>query len=224
MVTTEIELTFLIADLSGYTALTEAHGNVHAAHAVTRYAEITHTVLQPGARFVERVGDEVVIAAEDAASAVRTAVALRQAVEQEPLFPTLRCGIHAGCIVEHGGRYFGSALNLAARVATHAQAGQILCTERAMVLAAGLGDIAYQPLGLVRFKNIVDLIAVYEVVVGRQSRESTVIDPVCRMQVRQAAAPAQRSFGGATYHFCSRECARAFAQQPEHYVGIAGSG
>lgn len=53
----EVEVVFLMADLSGYTALTEVHGNIQAAGAVTRYAEIAHAPLQPGARLVERVGD-----------------------------------------------------------------------------------------------------------------------------------------------------------------------
>lgn len=52
----EIEVVILIADLCGYTALTEAHGNVQAANAVTRYAEIARAALAPGVRLVERVG------------------------------------------------------------------------------------------------------------------------------------------------------------------------
>jgi class 3 adenylate cyclase len=38
--TKEIHGVFLIADLSGYTALTEAHGNISAAQIVKRYVEI----------------------------------------------------------------------------------------------------------------------------------------------------------------------------------------
>jgi len=219
MATKEVEGVFLIADLCGYTALTEAHGNIRAAQAVTRYTEIAQTVLQPGARLVERVGDEVLIGAPDATSVVRTAIALRAAVENEPLFPTLRSGIHAGNVVEQGASYFGSALNLAARVAAHARASQILCTERVTTLAADLDGVAYRPLGLVRFKNVVDPVAVFEVIAGRESRESAVIDPVCRMQVWPDTAPARLPFEGKTYHFCSLECAKAFAERPEHYAG-----
>jgi len=36
----EIEVILLVADLSGYTALTEAHGNISAAKVVNRYTEI----------------------------------------------------------------------------------------------------------------------------------------------------------------------------------------
>lgn len=214
----EVEVVILIADLCGYTALTEAHGNVQAANAVTRYAEIARAALAPGVRLVERVGDEVVIAAADAASAVRTAIALHDAIEREPLFPTLRSGIHAGSAVLQGDSYFGSALNLAARVAAHARAGQILCTEPVTILAAGLAGVVYQPLGSVRFKNIVDPIPVFELIAGRHSSESTLIDPVCRMQVRPEGAPARLPFGGRTYYFCSFECARAFAARPEQYT------
>lgn len=223
MVTKEIEVVFLIADLSGYTALTEVHGNIQAAGAVMRYAEIAQAVLQPGARLVERVGDEVVIAAQEAAAAVRTGIELRKAIEQEPLFPTVRCGIHAGSVVERGGQYFGGALNLTARVASHARAGQILCTERVRALAPALDAVEYQPLGDVRFKNIVDPVPVFEVVVGRRSGEAVAIDPVCRMQVRMETAPARLPFDGRTYYFCSFDCARAFAERPERYAVPAPS-
>ncbi len=224
MTATEVEAVFLIADLCGYTALTEVHGNIHAAGAVTRYTEIAQASLQPGARLVERVGDEVLIVTHDATSAVRTAVTLRDGVEREPLFPTLRSGIHIGTVVQQGESYFGSALNLTSRVAAHARAGQILCTEPVTALATGLDDIAYQPLGAVRFKNIVDPVHVFEVVIGRQSSESIAIDPVCRMQVRPDAAPARLPYGGTTYYFCSFDCARAFAERPDHYAAPNRSG
>jgi adenylate cyclase len=222
VVTKEMDLAFLIADLSGYTALTEAHGDRHAAQAVTRYGQIVQTVLPAGARLVNRVGDEVFIAAPDAATAVRSAVALHAAIEDEPLFPTLRSGIHAGSAIEQGDSYFGGAVNLTARVAGHARGGQILCTERVTRLARDLENIHYQPLGLVRFKNVADPVAVFAILAGRRSNGTTV-DPVCRMQVRPETAPARLPFDGSTYYFCSFDCARAFAQRPEHYALGAGS-
>ncbi|MFI5396009.1 MAG: YHS domain-containing protein [Candidatus Binatia bacterium] len=214
----EVEIVFIIADLCGYSALTEAHGSLGAATAAMRYAEIAHSVLQPGTRFVERVGDEVLIAAEDASAAVRTALALRQAVEREPLFPTLRTGLHAGSVVEQAGSYFGSALNITARVAAHARGGQILCTDRVRTSASSCGSIAYEALGPVTFKNIVNPALLFEVVSSRHSAESAVLDPVCRMQVRPGTAPARLPYAGATYHFCSFDCAKTFAEHPDRYV------
>lgn len=219
----EIELVILIADLCGYTALTEAHGNVHAAQAIARYAQIALATLEPGARLVERVGDEVLIAAEQAAPAVRTALALRAAIEHEPLFPTLRCGLHAGTVAEDSGNYFGSALNLTARVAGYARGGQILCTAPITLLASGLPGVEYQPLGSVRFKNIVELTSVFEVAVAGHSRERSVVDPVCRMHVDAETAPARLPFGATTYYFCSFECAKTFVERPGEYASAPAS-
>lgn len=213
-----IDMVFLIADLSGYTALTEVHGAVHAADVVTRYVEIAGEILQPGASLVERVGDELLIVAGEPASAVRTAILLRDAMEKEPLFPTVRAGIHAGSALERDGKYFGTALNLTARVAGYARAGQILCTER-VATSAGLGNVEYRALGPVRFKNIVEPVRVFQVLAERQSGEASVVDPVCRMQVRSETAPARLPFGDQTYYFCSFDCAKAFAERPDLYAG-----
>ncbi len=213
----ETEVVFIIADLCGYSALTEAHGSLGAAKTATRYVEITHAVLLPGTRFVERVGDEVLIAADEAPPAVRTAIALRDAVEREPLFPSVRTGVHAGRVVEHHGSFFGSALNVTARVAAHARSSQIFCTERVRALAPALDEIAYKSIGAVAFKNILDPVSLFEVVSGHERVENAAVDPVCRMQVQPETAPARLPYSGRMYYFCSFDCAKIFAEQPERY-------
>ena len=42
-----VEVTFLMADLSGFTALTEAPGDTHAMDVVTRFMEIVEASLRP---------------------------------------------------------------------------------------------------------------------------------------------------------------------------------
>jgi len=217
----EADLAFLIADLAGYTALTEAMGDLGAAKVIARYVEIAREALQPGTRLVERVGDELLVVGEDVASIVRTATCLRQAVECEPLFPAVRAGMHAGGVLEHDGKYLGAVVNLTARVAAHAAAGQILCTEPVVRRAERLPEIEYRKIGPVRFRNIADPVRVFEVMTGRQCGERTVVDPVCRMQVTPETAPARLPYGEATYFFCSFSCAQAFAQRPNSYVGPA---
>lgn len=214
----EIELALLIADLSGYTALTEAHGNMSAAKAVTRYLEIVHEVLHPSARLVERVGDEVLIVAEDPANLVQTGINLRDTIELEPLFPTMHAGIHTGSLLEKKGHYFGKALNLASRVAAHARGNQVLCTEQVVTLASGMEDLEYRALGLTRFKHILDPVAIFEVITGHQNMETNFIDPVCRMQVKEDTAPARLPFGEKTYYFCSFDCVKMFVNNPEPYL------
>jgi len=211
----EFDVVFVFADLSGYTALTEAHGNVHAAHVVSRYVELAESVLTGGARLFERVGDEVVIVAPDARAAIRTAVGLRDAIAREPLFPMVRAGMHAGAVVEHAGRYVGAALNLASRVAGQAIPGQILCTERVVRLAGDVPGIAYKDLGNIRLKNVRHPVSLFEVVATATDAAATIVDPVCRMQIVPGAAVAEATIGGRRYLFCSIECRDVFLADAE---------
>ena len=61
-----IERVFLLADLAGYTALTETHGGLEAARVVGRYVELAERALAPAASIVERVGDRLLIVGEQA--------------------------------------------------------------------------------------------------------------------------------------------------------------
>jgi class 3 adenylate cyclase/YHS domain-containing protein len=215
----ETERVFLIADLAGYTALTEAHGSLEAARVVRRYAELTMAVLEPGLELVEQLGDQVLIVGADPGRALLTAVRLREVVEAEPLFPTIRAGLDAGpCHVE-GRRYFAAALNVAARVAAYARPGQVLCTERVARSARDVPGLALQALGAVRFKNVPVPVPVVAVRGNGGTEQSDAVDPVCQMRVSPETAPARLPYGGQTYPFCSFECAKRFAESPEAYIG-----
>jgi adenylate cyclase len=207
----EVDVTFLIADLAGFTALTEIHGSRYAAGLITRYMEIVRDVLPSGTRLTERVGDAVLLVAPHGADAVRTAVALRDASEREPLFPLLRVGVHGGPVVELGGSYFGTPLNLTARLAAHALPGQILCTE-SVAASCRLETVEFRSVGAVTLKNILRPVALFEVVTAGR-RVDDPIDPVCRMRVDPAAAAAQLAHAGRAYYFCSPACARIFAAE-----------
>jgi adenylate cyclase len=213
----EVEPAFLIADLSGYTALTAAHGNAEAAKVVTRYVEIARDTLVPDARLVERVGDELLIVADRPVSAILTAVRLCEAVEAEPLFPAVRIGLHVGPVLEQDGQYFGAGLNVAARVAAHARPGQILGTEKIAEEARGMPGVECRPLGVVRFKNVPAPLAVFELAAGRP-RNGLTVDPVCRMKVDEESAPGRLVWRGRVHRFCSLDCARSFLERPDDYT------
>jgi class 3 adenylate cyclase len=214
---TEIHRVFLIADLSGYTALTEAHGNISAAQIVKRYIEIVQECLYKDAQIVETVGDEVLIVGNDAATIIQLALNLRDKVEKEPNFPSVHIGIHAGSVLQQEGQYFGSAINIASRVAAHARADQILCTNSVIEVLRKMTTIKYRALGKVFFKNVIDPIVLFEIANDRLDKD-TVTDLVCRMRVKPDTAPARIPYNGQTYFFCSFECARAFVSRPDRYI------
>jgi len=209
---------FVIADLAGYTALTEAHGGDGAATTVARYRDLAERALADGARIVEQVGDELLIVAADARAAMMSAVRIRTAVDEEPRFPGVRVGIADGDVVERAGRYFGPALNLTARLAARAGADEIFCTATVAEACRDLDGVAFRGLGALRFKNVSAPVEVFAVVAERANGRGTAVDPVCRMHLEPEAAPARLPFGDATHYFCSLDCARAFAASPESYL------
>jgi adenylate cyclase len=221
----EVDLALLMADLCGYTALTETHGALTASETVLRFVDLARSCLEPGVTIVDSIGDAVFCSGEDTLAVVRTALRLRDAIEREPEFPRASMGIHRGPIVEREGRLFGAPINLTARLAAHAVGGQLLCTEsiaRTMGAAAG---VECRPLGARHFKNVTQSVTLFELVPVSEGRVTTLTDPVCRMQVTVDSAAAAILHDGVTYRFCSAECARLFSETPALYVdGTAPDG
>ncbi len=212
------ETVFLIADLAGYTALTEVHGDMSAAKIVKRYVEIVNDNIFPRTKLVERVGDEVLIVSNDVSSIVQTAVNLRDTVEKEQKFPCIHAGIHIGNALEKDEHYYGKALNLTARVAAYARGGEILCTDKVVLLANDFDDIKYRSLGFIEFKHITEPVAVSEIIVGGRVGECKIFDPVCHMHVQPDTAIAQLRVDERVYYFCSLDCAKTFSNNPKRYL------
>jgi adenylate cyclase len=211
-------LVFVIVDLAGYTALTEAHGGDGAATTVARYRDLAERALADCARIVEQVGDELLIVAAEAQAAMMTAIDIRAAVDAEPRFPSVRIGVADGPVVERDGRYFGPALNLTARLAARARPDEILCTATVAGACRELPGVAFRELGALRFKNVPVPVIVFTIIAEPALRAGTALDPVCRMHVEPATAPATLLVGGTTHYFCSAACARSFAASPESYL------
>lgn len=157
-----VHRTFLFADLSGFTALAEAEGDVAAARVAARFQWAARRSLRGDTVLVKTLGDGVMFAADEPAAAVATALALRQVVEAEPELPGVSAGLHRGEAVEVDGDYYGSAVNRAARLAAEASGGHLLCTEE--VARDVAGEVRTLPLGLARLKGTRDPVVLYELV------------------------------------------------------------
>ncbi len=154
--------TFLFADISGYSRLTEQHGDEAAAEMAISFAEgVACLAAAHGAELVKTSGDAVMVRGEVAAQVVRLGVAL----VTEPFWgtgrPPIHAGIHTGPAVTRGGDWWGGAVNVASRVADAAGAGQLLITEASRMAAGRRLPIRLQSLGPLRFKNISNPVRVY---------------------------------------------------------------
>jgi class 3 adenylate cyclase len=109
--------TFLFADLSGFTALTEAHGDEQAADLVGGFCVTVRRLLaEHQAHEVKAIGDALMLRAGDAAAAIRLGLCIVHDVGAQHGFPLVRVGMHTGQAVERAGNWFGATVNLAARV------------------------------------------------------------------------------------------------------------
>lgn len=214
----EQQAVILFADLSGFTALTETHGDYDAAQIAERFYALAQAALTDDARLVKTIGDAVMIVASQPSSAVVTALRLLASVQVEPGFPAVRAGLHLGPCLERSGDYFGATVNIAARVTAYARSGQILCTEPVAEAVRHASIATLQPAGIERFKNVSYLITLFEIHDPHRATGAEEFDPVCRMRLDPASAPARLPYGDRLYHFCSFNCAQKFAQAPDTYI------
>jgi adenylate cyclase len=136
------------ADLAGYTRLTEEQGEETALDVVERFVEDVENTLPDDARIVKTIGDAVMVVGSDASALADWAVGFQVL---HPHRPRPRIGLHAGLALYRDGDYFGSAINLASRVAARAAGGEVLVTKP-IVDAAGR-HLDFERIGEVRLKG-----------------------------------------------------------------------
>ena len=148
-------------DLAGYTRLTEERGDQAAAELAGNVAVLVErTALAHRGTPVKWLGDGVMLYFPDPAQAVAAAL---EAVGRLPAagLPPAHVGVAAGPVVVQGGDYFGRTVNLAARLAARAQAGQVLATVPVAEAAAADG-VAWTELGDLQLKGFADPVRVLE--------------------------------------------------------------
>jgi adenylate cyclase len=139
-------------DLTGYTRLTEQRGDAAAAALTETLAVLAdRSAREHGGVPVKWLGDGVMVHYQEPAGAVVSALEL---VEQLPAagLPPAHVGVAAGPVVAQGGDYFGRTVNLAARIAAHAGAGQVLVSQR-VAEAAQPGGVVFTDAGEVELKG-----------------------------------------------------------------------
>ncbi len=148
-------------DVTGYSRLTEERGDASAADIAGRIARLVQRVsADHGGRTVKWLGDGLMVYHPDATGAVEAALDLQDAIASVGL-PPAHVGIHAGPVMFQEGDYFGRTVNLAARIAGHASGGQILASEAVIAAVPENADVAFEPIGPVALKGLMEPLALY---------------------------------------------------------------
>jgi adenylate cyclase len=210
--------TFVFADLAGFTALTEAHGDEEAVKLVEEFAEAVEAEL-PAVRgeHVKTIGDALMLRIPDPGDAVLVGLRIAHDVMTEHGAPAVRVGLHHGRAVERSGDYFGASVNLAARVSALASGGEVLLTGETAALAPDLEGVLYESRGRQTLRNVAEPIEIFAALrVGQGDRLP--VDPVCRMVVDPDRAAGRLVYEESAYFFCSLTCAGEFARHPERFT------
>jgi adenylate cyclase len=142
LVSGDTEATFLFADIAGFTALTEAHGDEQAVQLVEEFASAVQAELpRVGGEYVKAVGDALMLRVPDPGDAVRLGLWITRSAMGGHQAPSVRVGGNHGSAVERGGDYFGSTINVAARVSALAAGGEVLVTGQTAALAPDLEGV-----------------------------------------------------------------------------------
>lgn len=213
-------LAVLFADVSDSTRLYEAIGDTAAFGNVREVIGLLKAVTETyGGRVVKTIGDGLMCAFPDADAAANAAGEMqRQIAERPPLKSgkslTIRVGFHFGPVIQDGEDVFGDSVNVAARMAGLALAGQAITTsDTVSALSSSLRDSIRQ-INALPVKGKSEEIEVHELM-WQASVDRTVIPG--RMQ----DAPVSKPSGGPKMKLAYR--GREIVARDTVYLGRDGS-
>ena len=160
-------LTFLIADVRGYTTYTQSRGDEAAARLAAAFAGIAREGVEDhDGEVIELRGDEALAVFRSAREALRAAVDLQvtfaDEVQLDSSIPLLvGIGLDAGEAVPVDGGYRGGALNLAARLCSQAKAGEVLVSQGVVHLARAVDGVRLHEHGEVDLKGLAEPVRVF---------------------------------------------------------------
>jgi adenylate cyclase len=148
-------------DLTGYTQLTEERGDQVAARVAGRLASLVNDISRSrGGRPVRWLGDGGMFHFRESRTAVLAGLDM---VERAPAadLPPAHVGIHTGPVISQDGDVYGRTVNLAARIAAYARAGQVVVSEET-AHRSGDHQLRLEPLGAVDLKGVAEPLPLYE--------------------------------------------------------------
>ncbi len=200
----KISLAVLFADVSDSTRLYEAIGDTAAFGNVREVIGLLKGVTEAfNGRVVKTIGDGLMCAFPDGDAAASAAGEMQRQIAQLPPLGsgkklTIRVGFHFGPVIQDGEDVFGDSVNVAARMAGLALAGQVITTSDTVVmLSSSLRDTLRQ-INALPVKGKAEEIEVHELM-WQASVDRTVIPG------RTAPSPVSRPVSGPSLKLVYRE-------------------
>lgn len=159
----------LAADIVSYSRLLSADEPGTLSRVRALRLEIIEPIAQShGGRIFKTTGDGFLAAYASAVQAVRSAIAIQEAVRHRGDGLRLRIGVHQGEVVSEGDDFLGEGVVIASRLESLADPGGICISGRVREDTAGKLAIDVEDLGMPALKNIAQPIPVFRVRVDEQ--------------------------------------------------------
>jgi adenylate cyclase len=140
-------------DISGYTRLTQELGDDASADVASTLARLVQrSSVQHGGKPIKWLGDGVMFYFDRPGPGVHAALEMVQTLPAAGL-PPVHIGLAAGPVLFQEGDYFGQTVNLSARIADYARAGEVL-VSRTVVDGCDEDGLAFDDIGPVELKGV----------------------------------------------------------------------
>jgi len=158
----------VFADLTGYTRLTEEAGDEVAAEVSLTLAQLVSEIAaKHRGEVVKMLGDGVHFHFRDPGDGVRASLEIVESVQPRRL-PPAHIGANAGPMIYDEGDYFGRTVNVAARIASQAGAGQVFVGED-LVRSVSPRGFQVRAVGDFELKGVAQPVRLFEAVPDNDS-------------------------------------------------------
>jgi len=152
--------TFLFMDLVGFTVLTAEQGDDNAAEvALSLYAHVRRLLPEHRGEEIKTIGDAMMIRCQDPLQAVELGLRISEQISDQPEFPPVRVAVHTGSAVRRDRDWYGSAVNVAARLCSAAGGGEVLVSDTTRAAAGAPGHVDFGARQLHWLKNVPEPVA-----------------------------------------------------------------
>ena len=160
--------TIVFTDIVGSTAMTQKLGDQAAMQIVETHDTIVRDALaQTGGREIKHLGDGIMAVFLSAADAMRCSARVQKALEAQagrtPHPVQVRIGVASGDPVERQGDFFGSTVQLAARLCAKAEPGQTLVASSVVELCEGK-PVRFASVGELQLKGFAEPVPAHALV------------------------------------------------------------
>lgn len=167
-------LAILFADIGGSTRLYEQVGDLEAHRRVAEsLGFMEHAITDHGGTLLRTVGDASLASFENCDDALLAACAMQQLHRRSPL--SVRVGFHYGPVIPDRGDIYGTAVNIAARVASFARVDEITTTQPCIDCLSDENRKRATLLDTTALKGVSEAIGIYRIAWLDRDDSTTVI-------------------------------------------------